>query len=202
MSGRFLAVVVAAAVLVAASSLVVGRDKGEKYGERSGRAAARGAGGGAVAIEARTVWREARERFARERLRRHAHEDGVVPVGVVGQEDAIRRQAEPIARRFLAAFARYELGAGQRVQDELRATATRKLASDLLAAPPRSTAAGRPDARAQITGGFDLVLLGGRRSQVGRIELVGERRRGAGRFPVSVEMRRVGGTWRVSRLGR
>ena len=63
----------------------------------------------------------------------------------------LRDEVRTAARRFLAAFGRYEVGErGAGLARALRATATPGFAARLLAAPPRAPAAGRYPPRARL----------------------------------------------------
>ncbi len=63
----------------------------------------------------------------------------------------LRDRLRATARRFLAAFGRYEVGErGSGLARALRATATPGFAARLLAAPPRAPAAGRYPPRARL----------------------------------------------------
>lgn len=156
---------------------------------------------------------EVRERAARairlgglQQRRREARredpqgEPGPRPATVALYERA-QAKAEPVARRFFAAFSRYELGersAG--VARALRASATAAFARELLAAPPRRVA-GAPAAPASL--GRVEFIPG--RSGGGRLvggEIVGVTRRDGRAEPISIELEAERGSWRVSGLGR
>lgn len=71
--------------------------------------------------------------------------------GAVLRPRAERRELRAAARRFLAAFFRYEVGdLAPKVKGALGETATRRFAAQLLAAPPRAPAAGRFPPRARL----------------------------------------------------
>jgi hypothetical protein len=95
------------------------------------------------------------------------------------------------ARRFLAAFARYEFGElGPSVRAELRSTATPRFASLLLASPPRLLAAGPPPTGELLW--LDVVPLGG---AAPRALVLGALRRGRASEPFSFGFLRRGGRW-------
>jgi len=112
------------------------------------------------------------------------------------------RGAEPVARRFFAAFARYELGARDAsVSDQLRSTASKRFSAQLLGAPPRS-----PRTQTPAPPAFgDLTLVPGAVAGSGRlttIELVGELERAGERSPLAIELVRRRAGWHVAGLGR
>jgi len=111
-----------------------------------------------------------------------------------------RREAEPVARAFHAAFSRYELGEGDAAA--LRATAMPELARELLASPPRPLPGVERRAPARL-GRLELVPLAGDRSRrmLTTVELVGTVRRGDRRDPIAFELRWQEGRWLVEGLG-
>jgi len=132
-------------------------------------------------------------------------------VGDPSEERDVRRQemrtfaadraaAEPVARRFFAAFARYELGrVSRRVERGLRASTTSAFARELLRAPPRVPQGAPSLAR---LGGLDFVAGESRGRRLVALEFVGSVARGRERTPLALALRRTGGGWRVDALGR
>lgn len=159
----------------------------------------------ARADAARERLQQAVEARHRHELRRTARRED--PHGEPGPTAATPRiyaranaAAEPVARRFHAAFARYELGLGGWRRD-LAATAEPALVRDLVAAPPRVMRGSRPE-RARL-GRVELVPLSSARPspRLRSIELVGTVHRGGRREPIALELRRRDGRWLVAELG-
>jgi hypothetical protein len=99
-----------------------------------------------------------------------------------------------IARRFIAAFARYQAGRlGEPTAGQLRALATAELATYLLAQPPRGGTA--PYARVRVE---RLDLTGPESGPVKAATLLAYRRGRRSLFEVQLE--RLDGRWRVSQL--
>jgi len=154
----------------------------------------------------------AAERIARAETRREAAaarredprgEPGPTP-RVLRLYERTRAEAEPAARRFLAAFSLYEVGRlDEEVGRELRVTATRVFAEELLAAPPRVPRGVSKLERALLR---RLEFVPGEPDASGRRlvsgELVGLVRRDGGEETIAIELRRSGRGWRVSGLGR
>lgn len=106
------------------------------------------------------------------------------------------RLAEPrwVARRFIAAFARYQGGRlDEQTVRRLRTLATPQVATYLLAQPPREGSS--PSPRVQIT---RLDLTGPQSGPVKAAALLAYRHRPRSLFEVQLE--RLDGRWRVSRL--
>ena len=117
--------------------------------------------------------------------------------------EATQAVAEPVARRFFDAFARYELGElSAEVTDELAATATRDLAAELLDAPPRFPP-GAPKPKPGELGALEFVPLEGDAAgeQIVEADLVGTVIRDGERSPVSLRMK-LDGRWRVAAVDR
>ena len=115
-----------------------------------------------------------------------------------------RARAELVARRFFAAFARYELGGVDRsVKGELRRTATETLARKLVASPPRVAGVEERPAAGELVG---LQFVAGASDNRGRrlrtAELVGLVAREGVRSPIAIELVRSADGWRVSGIGR
>jgi len=154
----------------------------------------------------------AAERIARASIRREAEaarrqdphgEPGPTP-RVLRLYERTRAEAEPAARRFLAAFSLYELGRlDEEVGRELRVGATPAFAEELLSAPPRVPPGVSKPERGSL-GRLEFVPgepdASGRRLVSG--ELVGVVQRGGGEETIAIELRRSGHGWRVSGLGR
>lgn len=117
--------------------------------------------------------------------------------------DRQRARAEPVARRFFAAFSRYELGeVDRRIEAQLRATATRHFAAELRRSPPRTTIGSSSTPRGALGG---LEFVAGRLDDRGELrsgELVGSVRRGERRSPIALEVVQLAGEWRVAGVGR
>lgn len=111
-----------------------------------------------------------------------------------------RRAAAAVARRFLRAFSRHEIGRGSlTVERELRASTTAAFARELLAAEPRlSLGAPPPLARPRR-----LQLVPGKhlRGELVALEFVATIDRAGERTALAISMRRDGG-WLVDALGR
>ncbi len=112
--------------------------------------------------------------------------------------------AGPVARRFLRAFARYEVGdVGAKTRAGLRATTTAAFFSELVSQPPRIPEGVEP-VGAHPGAGFDVVPItadaSGRRLL--EVELVTSLVRAGERTPIDVRLRRGEGYWRVAGLTR
>jgi hypothetical protein len=113
-----------------------------------------------------------------------------------------QRSAEPIARRFFAAYSLYELGRlDDRVRAGLEATATGPFAAALLGAPPRVPPGAEAPPRAEL-GPLQLVPLAGEGRSLESIELVGAVRRGAASETFAILLERHGRPWLVTGVGR
>lgn len=150
---------------------------------------------------ARAIRLSDRRHRRREARREDPHgEPGPRPATLALYERA-QAEAEPVARRFFAAFSRYELGersAG--VARALRASATAAFARELLAAPPRRVA-GIPAAPASL-GRVEFVPGHSDDGRLVGAEIVGVTRRDGRAQPISIELEAERGGWRVSGLGR
>jgi hypothetical protein len=120
---------------------------------------------------------------------------------VAGEDVAGRRSSErrasgagrAVARRFVGALLRYELGAPPRTSGrELRATATRALARFVLARQPRLSAVMRPPAAGRLTALEPLPVR-----VPGRAEFAATIKRGARTTGMVVGLERHGGRWWV-----
>lgn len=214
MSARRRQLAVAVTVLVAGAAIVAALSGGE--GDRSGSLTERPA----IAAQARPVPPPAAElaapmsgavskRSAATRRRRLRER-----IGDPGQErdarrsetrvyQSQRRAAESVAQRFLGAFMRYELGElGSAVRRQLEETATKRLAGELLAAPPRVPSGAAAPAPGRLV---DLDFAPGE-SQGGRLartEFVATLSRAGERDQVAISLRRVeADRWAVDGLGR
>jgi hypothetical protein len=113
-------------------------------------------------------------------------------------------EAAPVARRFLRAFALYEVGhLDGRIHAGLRTSATAEFFSELVSRPPRLP----PGADLEpvgVAGDFELVPVAA--DPAGRelveVELVGALRRVGERTPIGLRMLREEGRWRVAGLTR
>lgn len=115
-----------------------------------------------------------------------------------------RAAAESIARRFFAAFARYELGElDPCIEASLRATATGAFARELIATPPRIPQPVR-ELGVAVLRRLEFVpgQIDGRKDGLLTAELVGSVERGGERTPIAIELAREGGEWRVAGIGR
>lgn len=125
------------------------------------------------------------------------------PPPIYGQT---RKVAEPVARRFFAAYSLYEIGRlDASVRRELTATADADLAAELLAEPPRLPPGGKRPPRAEL--GRRLQLVPGpqetSQEELTSIELVGDvTRAGEGTVLLAIAMELDGRRWRVTGLGR
>lgn len=150
---------------------------------------------------ARAIRLSDRRHRRREARREDPHgEPGPRPATVALYEGA-QAEAEPVARRFFAAFSRYELGdrsAG--VARALRAGATAAFARELLAAPPRRVT-GAPAAPASL-GRVEFVPGTSDGGRLVGAEIVGVTRRDGRAEPISIELEAERDGWRVSGLGR
>ena len=153
--------------------------------------------------ELRTELRSSARRERRAQARHESADGEPGPQAVdLRHYTRLQSQAEPVARRFLAAFSRYELGRhDRRVASTLEATATPRLARQLLQHRPRTLRAPAASRPARL--GF-LEFVPGVVS-VGRVvsaELVGQVDRGAESDPIAIELRLTQNRWRVTGLGR
>lgn len=210
--GRIALFCAAAALLAAGAAVLViaGEGPGEERPAENGAAASK-SGPTAGPPPPAEVLEESRGRS------RGRHEGGAPPDAIEELEQleegeapselerlgGERRAAEPTARRFFAAFSLYELGRlSARVERELRATATRAFARELISLPPRVPGGARAPARARFGA---LQLVPGRYAPSGELaelELIATVGREGERSPMAIEMRREPGGWRVSGLGR
>ena len=115
-------------------------------------------------------------------------------------------EAEPLARRFWAAYSRYELGElDPAAAAELRVTASPAFASELLdEIPVRLPVGAKRPKRAEL-GKLQIRLAGSDNTptELNTIDLVGAVIRGGTREPLALELSRFpGGDWRVAGLGR
>jgi hypothetical protein len=105
-------------------------------------------------------------------------------------------EARSVARRFVAALLRNELGDAPRPAGrDLRATSTPALARFVLARRPRVPAAMRPPARGELVA-LEPLPTGAH----GRAELAATIERGGQIAGLVLELRRRGGRWWVSAL--
>ena len=130
------------------------------------------------------------------------HEEEPTPPAIY---ERTRRVAEPVARRFFAAYSLYEIGKSSgAVRRNLTATAAPDFAEELLSAPPRVPAgAGRPS-RAQL-GRLQLVpgAQEAPQAELTSIELVGEvKRAGQGSELLAISLELDRNRWSVTGLGR
>lgn len=112
--------------------------------------------------------------------------------------------AGPVARRFLDAFTRYEVGRlDSKTRAELRATATAAFFPELVSAPPRVPTGAKPP-RARPAARFEVVPIAAAPSgdELLEVELVTSLVRASERTPIGIRLRRVQGRWRVSGLTR
>ena len=111
-------------------------------------------------------------------------------------------EAKPVARRFFAAFAAYEVGAGDSEElAVLRATASPALVDELLSTPPRVPPGAAAPERARL-GKLEFVPGNVERGRIVGAELVGELRRAGEAEPIAIELRLSAGEWLVLGLGR
>jgi len=111
-------------------------------------------------------------------------------------------EAMPGARRFLRAFAAYEVGeAGSEERAILRETASPELVEELLSSPPRVPLGAAAPEAARL-GKVEFVPGKVERGRVVSAELVGELRRGGGVEPIAIELGLSAGEWLVLGLGR
>lgn len=115
-------------------------------------------------------------------------------------DDLLTAPGEPAARRtarrFLTAFAGYEVGAGgPQVRHTIAATTTPPLAASLLTRPPHSVPGAHPSPHAVIT---ELSLAGVASGRA--LQLVAQLRRGAITESFSLLLTPSQGAWRVARV--
>lgn len=161
-----------------------------------------GAGEDAGAVEiVRALRREQELREARDLEPPHGEEDAPRPRDL----QRLKRQgteAERIARRFFAAFARYELGLLDPLTEaRLRETVTTRFARLLLAEPPRLPAGGERPALAEL-GELGFAPGAAGRGAMRTAELVGWVQRTGARTPLAIELELRARGWRVSGIGR
>lgn len=112
------------------------------------------------------------------------------------------RDANSVARRFLGAFFRYELGETTlRIERALRATTTGALTRELEAAAPRVPPGAQAPPRARLAR-LEFVPGETRSEQLVSADFVAAVARGAERTLVAISLRRVGDSWLVDALGR
>lgn len=119
--------------------------------------------------------------------------------------ERIEAEAEPVARRFFAAFSRYELGElDRRIERELRATSTADFADELIGVPPRLPAGAELPARGELSERLDFVAgeSDPARREVLAAELVSYVDRDGERSPIAIEMTLERGRWLVAGIGR
>ncbi|MQA76087.1 MAG: hypothetical protein GEU88_17430 [Solirubrobacterales bacterium] len=113
-----------------------------------------------------------------------------------------RRGALAVARRFFAAFSRYEVLEDDVALDrQLRATATSQLARELLEAPPRLPPGMKPPAAARLVR-TDFIAIAGAHGRVTEAQVVAYAKRAGEASTLGLELLRVGEAWRVSALTR
>jgi hypothetical protein len=101
------------------------------------------------------------------------------------------------ARRFLAAYARYEVGdVGRAVRAGLRATAARRFADELLARPPLPAPGAERPPRARLHAATFVPVAGTRLAGTVLAELV----RAGRRETLELTMHEARGPWRVTSI--
>lgn len=123
---------------------------------------------------------------------------------IMQRDRDVLADAAPVARQFLRAFARYEVGdLGAATRAELRLTTTAALFSELVSQPARLPPDGHP-ARAHPVGDFDVVPIAADTSgrELVEAELVTSLERAGARTPIGVRLRWAEGRWRVAGLTR
>lgn len=149
----------------------------------------------------RAIRRGDRRRRAQDARHEDPHGEPGPPPATAALYERVRARAEPVARRFFAAFSSYEQGDRRSgIARALHATATAAFARELLAAPPRAVA-GAASAPATL-GRVEFVPGRGRGGRLVAAEIVGVTRRGGREEPLSIRLRAERAGWRVSGLGR
>ena len=209
---RLVLFAVAAAVLVGAGALFA-LDGGEG---RAGRVAAADRSGSAEvraeevkAIQDQVVDDAAAEVDAERARELRAHDPREERHHAEPRPADIRRlerieaEAEAVARKFFAAFARYELGTvDAAIREAFRRTVTPRFARTLLGDPPRIPPGVERPVRAALG---ELQFVAGESDpeelEVREGELVGEVDRDGSRTPIAIEVVNHGG-WRVAGVAR
>lgn len=131
------------------------------------------------------------------------HEEEPPPPPIYEQT---RKVAEPVARRFFAAYSLYEIGkVDASVSRDLTATSDPEFSAELLSAPPRLPPGDKRPPRAELDRRLQLIPGPQEVSQeeLTSIELVGDvRRSGEGTALLAISMELEGRRWRVTGLGR
>lgn len=153
-------------------------------------------------LERQAVQRQQRvePRILRDGVAEHEEEPPPPPI-----YEQTRRVAEPVARRFFAAYSLYEIGRLDRaVERDLRTSADPDFAEELLSALPRVPTGGARPPRAEL-GRLQLVpgAQDAPQAELTSIELVGEvRRAGEGSALLAISLELLDGRWRVRGIGR
>lgn len=131
----------------------------------------------------------------------HAPREAPPPEPEIERRDrAVLAAAVPVARRFLSAFALYEVAdLDGRVREELQASATAAFFSELVSQPPRLPP-GAEITPARVVGGFELIPIkvDAAARELVEVELVGTMIRAEERTPIALRMRREDDAWRVA----
>lgn len=115
---------------------------------------------------------------------------------------ALGRAAEPVGRRFFAAFARYELGKVDReLVATLRSTASAGFARELLRSPPRLPPATGKIPKLAVLGRVEFVPGAVSRGRIVGGELVGYVSRGGRSEPIALRLALEHGRWRIAGIG-
>lgn len=153
-------------------------------------------------LERQAVQRQQRvePRILRDGVAEHEEEPPPPPI-----YEQTRRVAEPVARRFFAAYSLYEIGRLDRaVERDLRTSADPDFAEELLSALPRVPTGGARPPRAEL-GRLQLVpgAQDAPQAELTSIELVGDvRRAGEGSALLAISLELLDGRWRVRGIGR
>jgi hypothetical protein len=152
-----------------------------------------------VAVETRRALKGRRRRAAR----RENPRSEAAPPRPPGRLSETRRAGEGVAKRFYAAFSRYQRGElDPQVRRGLYAAATSVFAHQLLGAPPRmARGALAPDAAGKLSC-LDFVQRRYRGSRLVDAEVVGFVLAAGRREPLAFELRRQRRGWRVDALSR
>jgi len=151
------------------------------------------------------IERHKHQRGRRAALRSDTEGEPGLPRRDLASYAAVQAKAEPVARRFFAAYSLYEIdGLGRELAAELRATATERFAAQLLARPPLLPITAKQPVRAMLLGALELVPLAGEQpsARLRKAEFIGRVDRGGEETPtaITITLRRDG--WRVSGIGR
>lgn len=121
---------------------------------------------------------------------------------IARRQHALLEETAPVARRFVDAFSRYEIGRfGRPTRLALRRTTTQRFYAELSAQPPRLPANAEIE-RARLAARLHVVPASPRHTGRTEADVVGMLVRSGERTPIAMHLRRATEGWRVSGLGQ